>query len=551
MSSAYWPPHLPRSIPRPATTMSFNLDVSAARYADRTAIGFLGNDISYRSFKAQVDAFAGWLQKKAGVKRGDRVLLFLQNSPQWLIAYYGILRADAVVVPLNPMNREQELTHYITDSGVGVAVCGQDIAEHLLAAAKGTGLKHIVVAAYADYLPQRLEYEVPDWVAEPARAVSGCVDWNAAIGAGLTPDAPRAQPDDLCTLSYTSGTTGVSKGCMHTHQTWMHNTVSLLLWHGQNAASVFFGASPFYQVSGLGGGVHHPVFIGGMTVPVPRWERTLVLQLLERYRVTHFPVMPTAIINLLAGDDLDRYDLSSLRRLTSGGASMPTAVWERLRATLGLPFIEAYGLTETAAATHLNPVERPKPQCLGVPIFDTQSLIVDPDTLQPKEVFEAGEILVRGPQLFRGYWGRPEATEEAFVEIDGEMYFRTGDIGHVDDEGYFFMTDRRKRMINASGFKVWPAEIEAMLYQHPEVLEACVVGARDAYRGETVKAYVILRPGGRERVSEEEFIAWSKQQMAAYKYPRIVEFVDSLPKSPVGKILWREVQERANAQDGQ
>ena len=211
---------------------------------------------------------------------------------------------------------------------------------------------------------------------------------------------------------------------------------------------------------------------------------------------------------------------------------MPKALWDRIYNTLGLPFIEVYGMTETGTIA-INPIERPKPQCLGVPFFNADVRVLD-----------SGEIVVRGPQLFEGYWSRPDADAEAFIEIDGQRFFRTGDIGYFDDEGYLFMTDRLKRMINASGYKVWPAEVEAILHDHPDVLEACVISARDPTRGETVKALIVLRPASIGHVDSPAIVEWSRQRMAAYKYPRLVEFVDSLPKSPAGKILWRELQTR-------
>lgn len=230
---------------------------------------------------------------------------------------------------------------------------------------------------------------------------------------------------------------------------------------------------------------------------------------------------------------------------------MPEPVFKKVQDRLGLTFIEAYGLTETATTTHANPIDRPKRQCLGVPFFDTDALVIDPQTLAACGVGEPGEIVVRGPQLFKGYWQQPEATAAAFVEIDGKSYFRTGDIGRVDEEGYFFMTDRLKRMINASGFKVWPAEVESILYSHPAINEVCVIGVRDPYRGETVKAVISLRPDSHDNISEDEIIAWSKERMAAYKYPRIVQFVDALPKSPVGKIMWKELQDAESRQENQ
>jgi fatty-acyl-CoA synthase len=226
---------------------------------------------------------------------------------------------------------------------------------------------------------------------------------------------------------------------------------------------------------------------------------------------------------------------------------MPQAVAERLKTQFGLSYLEGYGLSETMAPTHSNPADRPKLQCLGVPTFNTDARVVDPVTLQELPPNEVGEIIVRGPQVFKGYWGKPDATREAFIQFEGETYFRTGDLGRMDEEGYFFITDRLKRMINASGFKVWPAEVENLLYKHPAVQEACIIGTRDAYRGETVKAVVVLRTDAKGKTTPEEIIEWAKEHMAAYKYPRVVEFVDALPKSGTGKVMWRQLQETENA----
>jgi fatty-acyl-CoA synthase len=285
---------------------------------------------------------------------------------------------------------------------------------------------------------------------------------------------------------------------------------------------------------------------GATTVLMPRWDRDVALACIQRHRVTGAQLIATMVVDLLAHPDIERADLSGLRSIGGGGAAMPEAVAARLHALTGLHYIEGYGLSETMAATHINPTQRPKRQCLGIPIFNVESLVIDPATLQPLPIGEVGEIVSRGPQLMQGYWRQPQATEQAFVHIGGQPWFRTGDLARMDADGYFHMVDRLKRMINASGFKVWPAEVEAMLYAHPAVQEACVVAAQDAYRGETVKA-VIVRRAGHEQLTAEDLMAWAREQMAAYKVPRIVDFVSALPKSGTGKILWRQLQEQAMA----
>jgi fatty-acyl-CoA synthase len=268
---------------------------------------------------------------------------------------------------------------------------------------------------------------------------------------------------------------------------------------------------------------------------------------IERAKVTSFTGITTMMIDFLANPNLKRYDLSSLTTLGGGGAAMPEAVAQKLADTLGLEFIEGYGLSETMAATHINPADRSKKQCGGIPIFDVDARVLNPDTLGECGPNEVGEIVLNGPQVFHGYWKQPQATQEAFLEHEGKRFFRTGDLGYYDEEGYFFITDRLKRMINASGFKVWPAEVEAMLYAHPDIREACIIGTRDPHRGETVKAVVVLKPAARGRVEPEDIVAWARERMAAYKYPRAVEFVDALPKTATGKIFWRKLQEEENA----
>jgi fatty-acyl-CoA synthase len=256
------------------------------------------------------------------------------------------------------------------------------------------------------------------------------------------------------------------------------------------------------------------------------------------------------IIDLFGSPNCASFDLSSLRNVSGGGAAMPEAVAQRLQRDFGITFAEGYGLTETAAPTHANLPERAKLQCLGIPIFGTDSRVVDPETLLEMPVGEVGEIISSGPMIFDGYWRHPEATAAAFVEIDGRRFFRTGDLGRMDDEGYFFLTDRLKRMINASGFKVWPAEVEALLYRHPAIQEACIIAAHDDYRGETVKAIVVLRAEAKGKTSEQDLIDWSREHMATYKMPRSVRFVDALPKSGAGKVMWRLLQEDEQKNSG-
>jgi fatty-acyl-CoA synthase len=287
-----------------------------------------------------------------------------------------------------------------------------------------------------------------------------------------------------------------------------------------------------------------PLYHGSTMVVLPRWDRDVVAQCIERYKIATLQLISTMVVDLLAHPRITEYDLSSLRNIRGGGAAMPEAVAKKLNDLLGVPYVEGYGMSETIAATHINPAQRPKKQCLGIPIYGVDSRVVDPIDFHELPTGEVGEIIINAPNVMQGYWNNAEATAEVFIEIDGKRFLRTGDLAIIDEDGYFFMVDRLKRMINASGFKVWPAEVEAMLYQHPAIQEACIIAARDPKRGETVKAVIVLRESHRGKVSAQEIIDWAHANMAAYKIPRIVQFVDALPKSSSGKLQWRELQEQ-------
>ena len=554
---ANWPKRLPRALIAPETSLWFNLEVSAKRFPDRAAYLFFGRPLTYRAMHRQSEALAGWLQK-AGVQAGDRVALFLQNCPQFPTALYAILRANAVVVPVNPMNRAEEFKHYITDPATKVVICSADLAPIVAAANAGLPeadrVRHVLVTRYTDAMPEG-EIDPRDapppamdaWLRSETPLPDGFVRWSDALEEDLAPGPHTAGPDDLALLPYTSGTTGLPKGCMHTHRTLMHNAIGGLWSYGGGAEPVVLGVVPMFHITGMLYSVLGSVFSGATVVLMPRWERELAGRLISQHRITHWTCIPTMVIDLFGSPNYRSFDLSSLRSISGGGAAMPHAVAQRLQDEFGLTFAEGYGLTETAAPSHANPPERAKLQCLGIPIFGVDSRVVDPLTLQELPPGEVGEIITRGPMVFTGYWRHPEATEAAFVEFDGRRFFRTGDLGRMDEEGYFFMTDRLKRMINASGFKVWPAEVEMLLYKHPAVQEACIIAARDAYRGETVKAVVVLREAAKGQTGAEDIIAWSRENMAAYKVPKIVQFVNALPKSGSGKVMWRLLQDQEAA----
>jgi fatty-acyl-CoA synthase len=541
-----WPPSAPRELTPPQTSLWSNLEAAAARDPNKACLVLYDSILSYGQVQAECERLAGFLQKECGVKRGDRVGLYMQNSPQWVIAFYAILRADAAVVPVNPMNRTAEVDYMLQDSGATVLIAAQELASQVTPLLGSPQLQHLIVAAYSDYLTTETDLVVPEFLRAPREKLSGpgLTLWVDAMARDLEPLPHTATPDDLCVIPYTSGTTGHPKGCMHIHSTVMHTTIAGPYWFGKYDDGCVLTVLPLFHVTGMQNSMNGPIYMGATIVLLPRWDRAVAAELVQRYRVTDWTAVPTMVVDFLSSPDIEKYDLSSIRLMGGGGAAMPEAIAQKLQDLCGITYLEGYGLSETIAPTHMNPPQRPKQQCLGIPIFGTESLIVDPDTLKELPPGEVGEIVTRGPQVFKGYWNKPEANAQCFVEIDGKQFFRTGDLARTDEDGYFFLVDRLKRMINASGFKVWPAEVELMLYAHPAVQEAVVIGTKDPRRGESVKACLVVKNELRDTIDENSFIGWCQGRMAAYKVPRSVEFMDSLPKTLTGKILWRELQER-------
>lgn len=553
---AFWPKRLPYQLTAPQTSLWMNLQISALRYPQKVALVFMGRTWTYSQLQLEAEKIASAL-RKMGVQKGDRVVLDMQNCPQLVITHFAILRMDAVVVPVNPMNRTEELKHYILDPDTKVAVTTADLAPELAAASnaleKTQRLQHLLVTQFTDVFdaahigPEELPETWSAWLktvhALPLLEDGQVHAWTSALQGEVALGPVTAQSEDLAVLPYTSGTTGLPKGCMHTHGTIMHNAMSSGLWANGSPENKCLCVVPMFHITGMVSVMHATIFMGATLILMPRWDRDLAGRLISKWKVTHWTNIPTMVIDLLGSANMAQFDLSSLQNIGGGGAAMPEAVAQRLLDQFGLRYIEGYGLTETAAPSHSNPPDAPKKQCLGIPFMSVDSRVVDPETLKELPQGESGEIVMSGPQIFKGYWKRPEATANAFFERDGKSFFRSGDMGRIDEEGYFFMTDRLKRMINASGFKVWPAEVEALMFKHPAIQEACIISTKDAYRGESVKAVVVLRSTHKGQVSEQDIIDWCRDTMAVYKVPRVVEFIEVLPKSGSGKVMWRALQE--------
>ncbi|SDH77322.1 long-chain-fatty-acid--CoA ligase [Variovorax sp. OV700] len=539
----FWPKGVARELVVPQATLPEYLEVAARRYPDKAAIVYCGSVVRYAELQQRVAAMSAWLRDTLKLQRGDRVLVASQNCPQFVVASYAILRAGGVVVPVNPMSKAQEVRYYAEDSGARIAFVAQELLEHF-----EPGLfDRIVVHAYSEAVGDASD-EMPDWVREPLRPISrpDCAGWASVPATGDGAD-PGVRPTDLAVLPYTSGTTGHPKGCMHTHQTVIASLAASHVWKGLHCETVVLAVAPLFHMLGLQNGMNMPIFLGSTSVMLPRWNPALAARLIERHRVTAWTAPPAMILDFFANPEVAQRDISSLTLLSGGAAAMPEAVATMMQQRYGITYNEGYGLTETASFLQANPLARGKRQCLGIPAQGVDTRIVDPLTLKELPQGELGELVTHAPQNTVGYWRNPQADHDAFFELEGKRFFRTGDLAYVDEEGYFFMRDRLKRMINSSGYKVWPAEVENMLYEHPAIHEACIIGVPDARQGEAVKAIVSLKPAFRGEVQAQDIVDWARERMAVYKAPRLVEFVDALPKSGTGKILWRELQEAHRA----
>lgn len=549
----FWPKRVPLHLTLPETTLYDNLVVSARRYPSKSAIYYYGTKIPFHQLLEEIDKAAGYLEHKCNVKPGDRVALYMQNSPQFVIGFHAILRAGGVVVPINPMHLS-ELAFYFEDSQARVALIGQELYNQVEPLHHSGTLQHVIAATYSDYLPEPLTsipYELPDVVQSPRMDAykTPVIPWGTVIHSNLHPSSYQGSVKDVCVLPYTSGATGKPKACIHTHGTVQANVLGSAYWFGTTPESVVLATLPLFHVTGMIHSMLSPIYSGSEMVIMTRWHRDVAAQLIHTTRCTHWTNMATMVVDFLANPNLANYNLSTLSVVGGGGAALPKAIGDKLHNLIGVRYSEGYGLSETISQTHFNPPDRPKPQCMGIPSFDVDARIIHPETLQELGPQEDGEVIVHGPQVFLGYWNRPEENERVFLNIDGKRFFRTGDIGKYDVEGYFFLVDRVQRMINAAGYKVWPTEVENLLYAHPAIEQACVIGVPDERRGESVKAYVVLCAESRGTVTKQDIIDWAKERMAAYKYPRHLEFVDRLPMSGSGKILWQVLQEQEQEHD--
>ena len=547
---------VPRTVAYPEITLPEALDRTVARFPDRVALRFFldarlpAPALTYRQLQDQTLRFATALFQ-LGVRKGDRVALMLPNSPQMVVAFYGALRIGAVPVNTNPMYVSREMREQFEDSGCETVVLLDQFYPRLREIHAATRVRRVIVADVAESLPWPARLLVRFAQARKGERVDVPAETDTHLFRDLvrayppTPPGADLRPSDLALLQYTGGTTGTPRAAMLTHRNLVANSLQARAWFSRavDGREVFLGAIPFFHVYGLTSVLLFGVAVGAEIVAIPRPRPVdVVLEAIQRFRVTLFPGVPTLYAAINEHPRVGEYDLRSGALCVSGAAPLPREVFERFEALTGGRLVEGYGLTESSPLTHCTPLfgER-RAASIGLPLPDTDARVVDLASGEPLPPGEEGELEVRGPQVMLGYWERPEESAEAFH--DG--WLRTGDVARMDADGFFHVIDRRKDMIDASGFKVLPREVEEVLFMHPKVREAVVAGVPDAYRGETVKAFVVLKAG--ESATEEEIVEFCRLHLAPFKVPRQVEFRDELPKSMVGKYLRRVLVEEARA----
>lgn len=541
-----YPDTIPKSLEYDRKPVQQYLTDAARNYPNKTAIHFMGKELTYRELYESSLKMANYL-RSLEIKKGDRVAIMLPNSPQAVISYYGALYAGAIVVQTNPLYTERELEYQMKDSGAK-AIIGLDLLYPRITKILGnTDLEHVIVTAVKDYLPFPKNVIYPFIQKRDTGIVvkvkhEGNQHLFKRIMSDSSPDEVPVEFDfdnDLALLQYTGGTTGNPKGVMLTHKNLIANATACDAWlyKMKKGEEKILGLIPLFHVYGMTTVLILGVMQGYEMILLPKFDPETTLKTIHKQKPTLFPGAPTIYIGLLNHPDIKKYDLSSIESCISGSAPLPVEVQEKFEEVTGGKLVEGYGLTETSPVTHANFLwdqERVKGS-IGVPWPDTDAKIVSMENGEALPAGEVGEIAVKGPQVMQGYWNMPDETEN--ILRDG--WLLTGDLGYMDEKGYFYVVDRKKDMIIAGGFNIYPREIEEVLYEHPSVQEVIAAGVPDAYRGETVKAYIVLKEG--ESVTEKELDDFARKHLAAYKVPRIYEFRDELPKTAVGKILRRNL----------
>jgi len=550
----YYPEDVPPTVAIPERTLVDVFDEITARYAKKTAVVFYGNQIKYQQLRDQVDRLAAALAD-LGVKPGDKVALYLLNSPQFIISYFAALKAGATLTPISPVYTSVEVKYQLQDSEARTVICQDILYENV--ARTGLDLDHVIITAIDEYLPpvmkvlgkSVLRSAYRGMAAPPAQVVADrSVLRLQDLLNKYRPRPPAVSIDprkDLASLPYTGGTTGHPKGVMLTHYNLLACQVEVsshysFLEEGREVSLAFL---PFYHIYGQVVVMLGTLFQGNTMVLFTTPDMEQVLYALEKYGATTFYGVPTLYEFLKEYEKTGRVNWKRLKAITCGADTLHESTvrdWER---RTGSRILEGYGMTETSGVSHVNPPARPKVGSFGVPIPNLSAAVVDPDTNEFVSVGETGELIISGPNIMQGYWKQPEETRRTLIEIEGLTWLKTGDLVLMDEEGYFHFYDRKKDLIKYKGYSVFPREIEEVLYEHPQVKAAGVIGVPDPRVGHVIKAHIVLQPEARGKLSEEDIVNYCRERLAHYKVPRIIEFRGELPKTDVGKVSRRELRE--------
>jgi len=537
---------VPEHISYESLTLTDYLEQSVRDFPDKPALNFMGYTINYKQLNEMVTQFAAFLYK-SGIRKGDRVALILPNVIPLVAAYYATLKVGGVVVLNNPLYTDAELLHQFRNSNAKVAVVLDLLANRVIALRESCSIENIVVTSIGDYLPFPKSILFPlvarkKKLAADVNMAQSVYRWKEVIRE-KQPDHPKATVtfDDLAALQYTGGTTGVSKGAMLTHGNLSRQVQQIRSWFPgfEMGTETMLGALPFFHVFGMSAAMNFAVVMAWNDVLVPKPQPEPLLEAIRGFRPTFAPLVPTMYIGMINDHMIKKVDMSCIKGCFSGSAPLPVEVIHDFQAKTGSLIVEGFGLTETSPVTHINPfvMGKTKVGSIGIPISDTECRIVSIDTGEDVATGETGELLIRGPQVMTGYWNMPEETEHVFTE----GWLHTGDIARMDEDGYFYIVDRLKDMIINGGLKVYPRDVDEVLYQHPAVQDACTIGVPHDVKGEHVKSFVVLKQGA--AATQAELSDFCRQKLAGFKVPAEIEFRDTLPRSAVGKILRRELRD--------
>lgn len=549
-----YPDQIAKNVYYRADTLPQLLKYAANEYPKHKAIHFMGKEMTFKTLYKKTLQFAAYLQH-LGVKKGDRVAVMLPNIPQTVISFYAILQAGAIAVPVNPLYQEREIEFIMKDSGAKVIITLDMLYNRVERVMKQTDLEHIIVTSIKDYLPFPKNIIYPFIQAKEQGKPPTITSSNSThlftqtlkSKESVLKEVPINFGEDIAILQYTGGTTGFPKGVILTHQNLVANTSMCRQWlyKMEKGKEKMLAVMPLFHVYGLMTVLVLSVMEVYKMILVPKFDASGLLKTIHKQKPTVFPGAPSIYIGLMNHPDISQYDLSSIKGAISGSAPLPVEVIEKFEEKTGGKIVEGYGLTETSPVTHVNFLwdNEIVKGSIGVPWPGTDAAIFSLESGEILPVGEVGELAIKGPQVMKGYWNNDEETNK--VLKDG--WLLTGDIAYMDEKGYFYIVDRKKDIIIAGGFNIYPREIEEVLYEHPAVMEASVVGVKDPYRGETVKAFIVLREG--MTVTEEELNQFMRRKLASFKVPRIYEFREELPKTAVGKVLRRQLKKESEEEN--